>query len=68
MPDFLFQRRSDGVALITLNRADSLNAMGGDLMPLLHRHLAECAEDDLMRCVVLTGAGRALGVAGGLTS
>ncbi len=59
MPDVIFEKRRDGVALITLNRPDSLNAMGGDLMPLLHRHLAECVEDDLVRCVVLTGAGRA---------
>jgi 2-(1,2-epoxy-1,2-dihydrophenyl)acetyl-CoA isomerase len=59
MPDVLFETRPDGVALITLNRPDSLNAMGGELMPLLAQHLAECAADDSVRCVVLTGAGRA---------
>ncbi len=59
MPDVLFEKRPNGVALITLNRPDSLNAMGGQLMPLLAAHLADCASDESVRCVVLTGAGRA---------
>ena len=59
MPDVLFEKRENGVALLTLNRPDSLNAMGGELMPLLAQHLAECSADDSVRCVVLTGAGRA---------
>lgn len=58
MSDVLFENRN-GVGLITLNRPDSLNAMGGQLMPLLAKHLAECARDSAIRCVVLTGAGRA---------
>lgn len=59
MPDVLFDKRPDGVALITLNRPERLNAMGGQLMPLLAEHLSECARDPGVRCVVLTGAGRA---------
>ena len=59
MPDVIFDKRPDGVALITLNRPESLNAMGGELMPLLAKHLAECTADASVRCVVLTGAGRA---------
>lgn len=59
MPDVLFEKRPNGVALITLNRPNSLNAMGGQLMPLLADHLADCAGDGSVRCVVLTGAGRA---------
>jgi 2-(1,2-epoxy-1,2-dihydrophenyl)acetyl-CoA isomerase len=59
MPDVIFEKRDNGVALITLNRPDSLNAMGGDLMPLLGQHLDECRWDSGVRCVVLTGAGRA---------
>jgi 2-(1,2-epoxy-1,2-dihydrophenyl)acetyl-CoA isomerase len=59
MSDVLFDKRSDGVAVITLNRPDSLNAMGGQLIPLLAQHLSECAQDPAVRCVVLTGAGRA---------
>jgi len=59
MPDVLLEKRSDGVALVTLNRPDSLNAMGGQLLPLLAEHLGDCARDPRVRCVVLTGAGRA---------
>ena len=59
MPDVLYEVKEGGVAWITLNRPDSLNAMGGHLMPLLARHLADSAVDDDVRCIVLTGAGRA---------
>jgi 2-(1,2-epoxy-1,2-dihydrophenyl)acetyl-CoA isomerase len=57
--DVLFEKRADGVALITLNRPDSLNAMGGQLMPMLARYLDQSARDREVRAVVLTGAGRA---------
>jgi 2-(1,2-epoxy-1,2-dihydrophenyl)acetyl-CoA isomerase len=57
--DVLFERRDNGVALITLNRPDSLNAMGGMLMPMLAQYLHDCMHDTSIRCVVLTGAGRA---------
>lgn len=55
--DVLFEKR-DGVGLITLNRPDSLNAMGGRLLPMLGEFLAECEDDREVRCVALTGAGR----------
>jgi 2-(1,2-epoxy-1,2-dihydrophenyl)acetyl-CoA isomerase len=58
MSDVLFEVRPDGVGLITLNRPESLNAMGGDLMPLLARYLEECERSRDVRCVVLTGNGR----------
>ena len=57
--DVLVERRDDGIAKITLNRPDSLNAMGGQLMPMLAQALAEASTDRKVRCVVLTGAGRA---------
>jgi 2-(1,2-epoxy-1,2-dihydrophenyl)acetyl-CoA isomerase len=57
--DVLIDKQASGVALITLNRPDSLNAMGGQLMPMLARFLDDCARDRAVRCVVLTGAGRA---------
>ena len=59
MADVIFEKRDNGVAVITLNRPDSLNAMGGELMPLLAQHLRDCTNDASVRCVVLTGAGRA---------
>jgi 2-(1,2-epoxy-1,2-dihydrophenyl)acetyl-CoA isomerase len=57
--DVLFEKRPDGVAIITLNRPDSLNAMGGQLIPLLIQYAEQCSYDREVRCVVLTGAGRA---------
>lgn len=57
--DVLIEKRPDGVALITLNRPASLNAMGGELMPLLAQYLDGCSRDRAVRAVVLTGAGRA---------
>ncbi|MGB2694846.1 MAG: enoyl-CoA hydratase [Dehalococcoidia bacterium] len=57
--DVLLDKRADGVALITLNRPDSLNAMGGKLMPMLADYLKQCQWDKEVRAVVLTGAGRA---------
>jgi 2-(1,2-epoxy-1,2-dihydrophenyl)acetyl-CoA isomerase len=66
--DVLIDKRPDGVALITLNRPDSLNAMGGQLMPMLAQYLSQCAHDTSVRCVVLTGAGRAFCAGGDVKS
>lgn len=57
--DVLFEKRADGVALVTLNRPDSLNAMGRQLMAMLAEYLDRCVRDREVRAVVLTGAGRA---------
>lgn len=58
MPDVLFEKRPDGVALLTLNRPESLNAMGGNLIPELGDALRDCETDPAVRCVAITGAGR----------
>ena len=47
-----------GVALLTLNRPEKLNAMTTDLVEGLHGHLDDIAIDPEVRVVVLTGAGR----------
>lgn len=57
-PDVLVEPREDGIAWITLNRPDSLNAMSGGLIELLGEQLRRCAADRAVRVVVLTGAGR----------
>ena len=59
MPTVLIDKRDDGVALITLNRPDSMNAMGEDMLPRLSAALIDCADDPAVRCVAVTGAGRA---------
>ena len=61
MPEepLLFEVDDDGVALITLNRPDKMNACSGDLLTQLADAYARCDRDDSIRAVVLTGAGRA---------
>jgi 2-(1,2-epoxy-1,2-dihydrophenyl)acetyl-CoA isomerase len=44
---------------LELNRPERLNAMNGELMALLRQRLQEAADDPEVRCVVLTGRGRA---------
>jgi enoyl-CoA hydratase/carnithine racemase len=49
----------DGVATLTLNRPEALNALTPDMLALLADALAQAAGDDAVRAVVITGAGRA---------
>ncbi|MAG29418.1 MAG: crotonase [Deltaproteobacteria bacterium] len=55
----LFELADDGVATITLNRPEVLNAFGGGMPELLEEYYRRCDADDAVRAVVLTGAGRA---------
>jgi len=50
---------TDGVATVTLNRPEAMNAMDTASKTLLLATLREVAEDPAVRCVVLTGLGRA---------
>lgn len=50
---------ADGVATLTLNRPDKLNALNPSVLVELRDHLDAIAADTAVRCVVLTGAGRA---------
>ena len=55
----LVTRQDDGgVATLTLNRPEKLNAINPALMIELRRHLDALAMDETVGCVVLTGAGR----------
>jgi 2-(1,2-epoxy-1,2-dihydrophenyl)acetyl-CoA isomerase len=49
----------DGVATITLNRPDAMNSLNVATKEALRDTVAEAAADDAVRCVVLTGTGRA---------
>ncbi len=49
----------DGVAVITLNRPDHLNALGGMLSKEWGEAYRFCDDNDDIRVVVVTGAGRA---------
>src|SRR4051794_12876819 len=55
----LVDRPADGVARVTLNRPEKRNALSLELREQLAGVLEEQAQDESMRCVVLTGAGSA---------
>ncbi|HYR07107.1 MAG TPA: enoyl-CoA hydratase-related protein [Longimicrobium sp.] len=56
--DPVLLRVDDGVAWITLNRPDRLNAFAGDMRDRLLHALNDAATDDAVRVIVITGAGR----------
>lgn len=51
--------RSDGVGVITLDRPDVLNALDDELGFAMLDAVEGAAADDEVRCIVITGAGRA---------
>ena len=51
--------RADGVATVTLNRPEAMNALDTATKEALLAALREVAGDETVRCVVLTGTGRA---------
>lgn len=55
--DYILSERQDGVALVTLNRPDKLNALSFPLMEELDDALCGCETDDAIKAVILTGAG-----------
>jgi 2-(1,2-epoxy-1,2-dihydrophenyl)acetyl-CoA isomerase len=57
--DTVLYEVSDGVATVTLNRPDAMNALNTDLKTALRDTLLAAAADDEVRAVLLTGNGRA---------
>ena len=58
MTQDLLEATVDGVAVLTLNRPDRLNAMSGAMLDALLEALPRLADDAEVGAVVLTGAGR----------
>jgi enoyl-CoA hydratase/carnithine racemase len=56
--DFRFETGSDGVAVLTLDRPDTLNSLTFDVYGQLERLFVDLADDDAVRAIVLTGHGR----------
>jgi 2-(1,2-epoxy-1,2-dihydrophenyl)acetyl-CoA isomerase len=63
----LFEK-GDGVATVSLNRPDKLNAFDGKMHEELHDALDSAASDDEVRCVVLRGEGRGFSAGADLRS
>ncbi len=62
----LFERKEDGILLITINRPEVLNATNNRLHWELSRVWLDIADDPDTRVVVVTGAGRAFSAGGDL--
>jgi 2-(1,2-epoxy-1,2-dihydrophenyl)acetyl-CoA isomerase len=62
----ILDHRENGVAIVTLNRPDRLNALNKDLTVALNQALGSIATDKHVRVVVITGAGRAFCAGGDL--
>ncbi|MEL6866643.1 MAG: enoyl-CoA hydratase-related protein [Bacteroidota bacterium] len=57
--DHLLYEFDQGVATITLNRPDVYNSFNQDMALALQKTLDECAKDETVRAICLTGAGKA---------
>jgi len=62
----LFERRDNGVLLITMNRPEAYNAADESMHAELARIWADVTRDDETRVAVITGAGRAFSAGGDL--
>lgn len=56
--EVLLESINGRVGILTLNRPESLNALNVELMRKLVEGLTRMADNDEVRCVVLTGSGR----------
>jgi 2-(1,2-epoxy-1,2-dihydrophenyl)acetyl-CoA isomerase len=57
MPSILKEIKQN-VAIVTLNRADKVNSINREMALLLHQVLQECAQDDNVKAIYLTGSGK----------
>src|SRR2546428_13782453 len=57
--------KSEGVAILTMNRPEQLNAMSYQLSTELHDAVMRMGADDEVGCIVITGAGNRAFSAGG---
>ncbi len=56
--DFRFERGSDGVAVLTLDRPETLNSLTFDIYGQLERLFVDLEDDESVKAIVLTGHGR----------
>src|SRR5215831_15238361 len=65
MADYLLTETVDGVAILTLNRPNQLNALNRQLSAELHAAVNAAVADPAIGCIVITGAGQKAFSAGG---
>ncbi len=59
MSQVTLERHDDGVAVLTINRPDARNALSREALDALDERLMELEAASDVRCVVVTGAGKA---------
>ncbi len=59
LDEVLYEIEDDHIALITLNAPERMNTISGPMLNALTRLLVKANEDPAVRCVILTGVGRA---------
>jgi 2-(1,2-epoxy-1,2-dihydrophenyl)acetyl-CoA isomerase len=64
----VIEAKHDGIATLVMNRPERLNALNNDLAVAVNEALARIAQDDSVRVVVITGAGRAFCAGGDLAA
>ncbi len=64
MAEPVLLEQSDGIACVTLNRPDKLNALSTGLLGALLESLEQVAGDPAVRVVILSGAGRGFSAGG----
>ena len=65
MADYILVEKSEGVAILTMNRPEQLNAMNNQLSTELHAAVMDMSEDPEIGCIVITGSGNRAFSAGG---
>jgi enoyl-CoA hydratase/carnithine racemase len=65
MADYVLVEKTEGVAILTMNRPQQLNAMNAQLSAELHDAVVRMSADDEVGCIVITGSGTKAFSAGG---
>ena len=55
----VLKRIENGVAYLTLNRPEKFNSFNRDMAVTLQGHLDDCEKDENVRCIYITGTGKA---------
>jgi enoyl-CoA hydratase len=63
--EHILVEKEQGVAILTMNRPDKLNAMNRQLSAELHDAVRQMSADEAIGCIVITGAGERAFSAGG---
>ncbi|MBN1233705.1 MAG: enoyl-CoA hydratase/isomerase family protein [Candidatus Coatesbacteria bacterium] len=55
---FIKVELSDGIAIVTIDRQEALNALNSEVLSSLHKVFYELAKESNLKAVILTGAGK----------